>query len=156
MRLPQVRMVSQRVSVGGNYLWRVQEWRMKEHVKLRHSRPRHRLATDNHLWVSTRKVRTKETWWLHHMWSVQFISFLKATSRRKITCALVVMKAQVTTSTLSIANYVSVYILAKLSLEKKNLRELGVRSPSFLVAFQMTYCKSSKRLLVNVRTCEKS
>ena len=66
------------------------------------------------------------------------------------------MKVQVTTSTLSTANYVSVCIFAKLSLEEKNLRELGVRSPSVLVAFQMTYCKSSKRLLVNVRTCEKS
>lgn len=46
--------------------------------------------------------------------------------------------------------------ICEISLEEKNLRELGVRSPSVLVAFQMTYCKSSKRLLVNVRTCEKS
>ena len=46
--------------------------------------------------------------------------------------------------------------ICEVKSREKNLRELGVRSPSFLVAFQMTYCKSSKRLLVNVRTCEKS
>ena len=48
--------------ISSGYLWRVQEWRMKEHVELRHSGTRYRLAANDHFGVTARKVWTMQPW----------------------------------------------------------------------------------------------